>query len=95
MCFTRVIEDGSYVFRGLPYAVPPVAELRFRPAQPQINLEDCWTGTYVANRTQPCWSYDSQVGSKDVQCVFEMSVSQIYGKNSLMKKEWIHMIKTC
>ncbi|XP_071525630.1 neurotactin isoform X2 [Panulirus ornatus] len=54
------IEDGAYVFRGLPYAVPPLGKLRFRPAQLQTDLSDCWTGTYVANVTQPCWSYDSQ-----------------------------------
>ncbi|KAG7173165.1 neurotactin-like isoform X2 [Homarus americanus] len=54
------IQDGSYVFRGIPYAIPPLGKLRFRPAQLQTNLNDCWTGTYVANVTQPCWSYDSQ-----------------------------------
>lgn len=59
--FFRCIEDGAYVFRGLPYAIPPLGKLRFRSAQLQSDLNDCWTGTYVANVTQPCWSYDSQV----------------------------------
>nr|XP_045624050.1 neurotactin-like isoform X2 [Procambarus clarkii] len=55
-----IIENGAYVFRGLPYAVPPVGKLRFRAAQLHTNVNDCWTGTYVANVTRPCWSYDSQ-----------------------------------
>lgn len=55
-----VVEGGAFVFRGVPYAVPPVGKRRFRRSQPHSKLEDCWTGTYLANITRPCWGYDSQ-----------------------------------
>lgn len=56
-----MIENNAYVFRGLPYAIPPVGRYRFRQSQLQTSLEDCWTGTYLANVTRPCWGYDTQV----------------------------------
>ncbi|KAG0719207.1 Neurotactin [Chionoecetes opilio] len=55
-----MVEGEALVFRGVPYAVPPVGERRFRRSHPHTRLEDCWSGTYVANVTRPCWSYDSQ-----------------------------------
>ncbi|CAL9662192.1 carboxylesterase/lipase family protein [Streptomyces sp. enrichment culture] len=37
------------VFRGIPYAAPPVEELRWRPPRPPLP----WTGVYKANRFGP------------------------------------------
>jgi para-nitrobenzyl esterase len=39
-------EDGLYIFRGVPYATPPVGELRWMPAQP---LKP-WSGVRQANK---------------------------------------------
>ncbi|KAK3878694.1 hypothetical protein Pcinc_016689 [Petrolisthes cinctipes] len=47
---------------GVPYALPPLGKLRFRPAQLHTHLDDCWDGTYTANKVQPCWGYDSRGG---------------------------------
>jgi len=51
-----VVEDGAYAFRGIPYAVSPVGERRWKPAQPLQRLESCWNGTFHAyNATAVCW----------------------------------------
>ncbi len=38
--------DGVWAFRGVPYATPPLGELRWRPPQPAA----AWTGTRDATR---------------------------------------------
>ncbi|KAB7498345.1 Neurotactin [Armadillidium nasatum] len=55
-----IVEKESYVFRGIPYALPPLEELRFNPAKVHDALEHCWTGNLSANVSRPCWSYDSK-----------------------------------
>ena len=42
-------ENGVCVFRAVPYAAPPVADLRFRPTQPVAS----WHGTRDATRHGP------------------------------------------
>jgi len=52
----RLQEDGAFAFRGIPYARPPVGDLRWKPAQPLDDMKYCWNGTYKAhNSTPPCW----------------------------------------
>ncbi|MFI5865500.1 carboxylesterase/lipase family protein [Streptomyces sp. NPDC051546] len=43
------VEDGLAVFRAVPYAAPPVGELRWRPAQPHPG----WSGTRDATADGP------------------------------------------
>ena len=43
------VEDGLHVFRGVPYAAPPVGELRWRATQPHPG----WEGTRDATRHGP------------------------------------------
>lgn len=39
------LEDGVFVFRGIPYALPPVGERRWKPPSPFQRVDDCWYGT--------------------------------------------------
>lgn len=51
-----VLEDGAFAFRGIPYAVPPVENRRWLPAEPLRRIENCWNGTYLAhNASEKCW----------------------------------------
>uniref|UniRef100_A0A182K8Z1 Carboxylesterase type B domain-containing protein n=1 Tax=Anopheles christyi TaxID=43041 RepID=A0A182K8Z1_9DIPT len=51
-----ILEDGSFAFRGIPYAVPPVGPNRWKAAQPIESIENCWNGTLKAHNSTPvCW----------------------------------------
>ncbi len=43
-------KDGAYSFKGIPYAVPPVGEHRWRPPADLVELGQCWQGVYDATR---------------------------------------------
>lgn len=64
-----VKHDGKRVFRGIPYAAPPVGDFRFRPPQPHAGwaqtLETtdfgpscmnptCWTSANMTRRSEDC-----------------------------------------
>ncbi|XP_017779271.1 PREDICTED: neurotactin [Nicrophorus vespilloides] len=50
-----ILNDGGIAFRGIPYARPPIDELRFRSAMPLDNMDYCWNGTFLAhNATESC-----------------------------------------
>ncbi|KAF2880218.1 hypothetical protein ILUMI_25954 [Ignelater luminosus] len=52
-----VLEDGAVAFRGIPYARPPIGELRFKAAQPLNSLSYCWNDTtplLTHNETDYC-----------------------------------------
>ncbi|XP_021919379.1 neurotactin isoform X2 [Zootermopsis nevadensis] len=51
-----LVEDGAFAFRGIPYAVSPVRERRWKPAKALDSLESCWVGVLpVHNATPACW----------------------------------------
>lgn len=47
--------DEAFAFYGIPYARPPIGDLRFKHARPLNNLDYCWNGTFIAhNETDVC-----------------------------------------
>lgn len=55
-----ILEDGAFAFRGIPYAMPPVGNRRWQPAEPMRRIEHCWKGTYIAhNSTESCLQRDA------------------------------------
>ncbi|KAK0162836.1 hypothetical protein PV327_006580 [Microctonus hyperodae] len=67
-----VLEDGGFAFRGIPYALPPINNLRWKSAEPLNRIEHCWNGTYLAyNSSETCWQRDSSgVISGDEDCLY-------------------------
>ncbi|XP_045206997.2 para-nitrobenzyl esterase-like [Mercenaria mercenaria] len=64
--------DSGFSFKGIPYAVPPVGHLRWRPPIPvRTENNNCWTGTLQARQFgSPCVQRDSVnisnvIGSED------------------------------
>uniref|UniRef100_A0A8C1UEJ6 Carboxylic ester hydrolase n=1 Tax=Cyprinus carpio TaxID=7962 RepID=A0A8C1UEJ6_CYPCA len=43
-------KGGAYSFKGIPYAVPPVGERRWRPPADLMEAGQCWQGMYDATR---------------------------------------------
>ncbi len=55
-----VIEDGLTVYRGIPFAAPPVGDLRWRPPQPVAQ----WDGVRQADKFGPAPIQGSRNGPK-------------------------------
>ncbi|KAG7187924.1 hypothetical protein KM043_013888 [Ampulex compressa] len=54
-----IMEDGGFAFRGIPYALRPIENRRWQPAEPLRRIENCWNGTYPAlNSSNVCWQRD-------------------------------------
>lgn len=47
------MEDSAFAFRGIPYARPPIGDLRFKYARPLDNLVHCWNDTLIAHNATP------------------------------------------
>ncbi|KAL6257236.1 hypothetical protein P5V15_012163 [Pogonomyrmex californicus] len=61
-----ILEDGAYAFRGIPYAMPPVGNRRWQPAESLSRIEHCWNGTYLAhNSSENCWQREATSGLMD------------------------------
>ncbi|CAK9833456.1 Nrt [Anthophora retusa] len=64
-----VTEDGAFAFRGIPYAVPPLENRRWQPAEPLRKIEYCWPNIYQAhNSSEVCWQWDASgrwIGTED------------------------------
>lgn len=67
-----VTEGGASIFKGIPYAAPPVGERRWRAT---VGLHDaglCWNGTLAAKRFGPVCPQSPgslDVGLQDESCL--------------------------
>ncbi|XP_054008821.1 neurotactin isoform X1 [Hylaeus anthracinus] len=58
-----ISEDGAFAFRGIPYAIPPLENRRWQPAEPLRRIEHCWTNTFLAhNSSDVCLQRDASGG---------------------------------
>src|SRR5580658_1198397 len=44
-----IAEDGATVYKGIPFAAPPLGDLRWRPPQPPVP----WPGVRLADKFAP------------------------------------------
>lgn len=53
--YFSVLEEGAMVFRGIPYARPPLEDLRWKKPEP-FQLNHCWSGVLKAHDAKDtCW----------------------------------------
>ncbi|XP_033218506.1 neurotactin isoform X2 [Belonocnema kinseyi] len=70
-----ILEDGGYAFRGIPYAVPPINNRRWQPAEPLRRIENCWSDIYLAhNNSANCWQRDSSGRIQGVEDCLKLDV---------------------
>lgn len=87
-------EDGALAFKGIPYAVPPLIHLRWKPPVP-LNGSTCWNGTLNAQRFgSMCFQADVIDQSKllgDEDCLFlNVWTPTTNRKANLPVMVWIH-----
>lgn len=47
------LEEGMFVFRGIPYALPPTGSHRWKPPRSFQKINECWTGTKQVHQFAP------------------------------------------
>jgi para-nitrobenzyl esterase len=86
-----VVQGGARAFLGIPYAKPPVAELRWQPPQPV----DSWTGTRDASQFgKRCAQRESttlhNAASNDEDCLYLNVWTAAPAGKKLPVMIWIH-----
>ncbi len=81
----KLLENGVQAFLGIPYAAPPVGDLRWKPPQPAIP----WMGVKIADRHGPgCIQPRSVYQSED--CLFLNIWTKADVSERLPVMVWIH-----
>ena len=87
----KSLEDGTHVFRGLPFAAPPVEELRWKPPQPVLG----WKGIRdAAGQPASCvqidqgWNYSDFVIGREDCLTLDVRTPSMEGRHAVLV--WIH-----
>jgi para-nitrobenzyl esterase len=84
-------DDGAFVFRGIPYAAPPLAGLRWRAPQPVL----AWRGVRAARDAPPAclqnddgWNKGDAAHASEDCLTLDVRTPGLRGKRPVMV--WIH-----
>lgn len=67
VCWDGTLEDGLTVYRGIPFAAPPVGDLRWRAPQPATK----WDGVKHADKFAPeCIQGDCRSAVMSENCMY-------------------------
>jgi len=87
----KTLEDGSELFRGIPFAAPPVENLRWKPPQPVIpwkGVRDATAQAASCVQIDQGWNYsDYSIGNEDCLTLDVRTPSM---KANLPVLVWIH-----
>jgi para-nitrobenzyl esterase len=84
------LEDGLAMYRGIPFAAPPVGNLRWRPPQPVLP----WKGVRAASEYgRACMQSNPAIANlppPNEDCLFLNVWTPAHGKERLPVMVWIH-----
>jgi len=79
------VEDGVRVFRGIPYAAPPVGDLRFRPPAPHVG----WTAPRTTTEHgKSCLQANFITAKYDKTSAEDCLVLSVYTPQTIQQQGW-------
>jgi len=87
-----LVNNGVYEFRGIPYAAPPVGELRLRPPQPVAHWQEPLDATTFANTCPQVTTLGVFAGPASIteDCLYLNVFTTRLGSGGLPVFVWIH-----
>lgn len=87
------VTESGVAFRGIPFARPPLGDLRWRPPVPA----EAWPGIFVADHSgPPClqadvgWNRQDAEQSREDCLTLDVSTPALHAKSKLPVMVWIH-----
>jgi para-nitrobenzyl esterase len=87
----KALDDGTQVFRGMPFAAPPVEGLRWKPPQPVLAWKGVRDGTAQAAscvQIDQGWNYSDFVIGKEDCLTLDVRTPSVKGRLPVLV--WIH-----